>query len=257
MKKLLYIVAFVFIISCSSDDSPSPEENFAVTIRSSMSTATIDEIIPITITSNKPLHSIGNLYYNGVNYNTGNYNGTISGTSGTIYVQFHTAGNHTVSVDARDGIGEVTSNTLNFSVSQGNVAQITNINITSLDAADGNADPDESGEDQKPDVFLTLWKYKISPLNQNHYIRYDAAWKETSVKENAQNMNWNVSGDSYFLKPEVPIWIQVWDKDGSSQSNMSNLNERYLITLSDYPGQPSVVTKTYSDMEIEFTVDWN
>lgn len=258
------LLSAIFASCDNSDDnsSISPPENpvsssgFEATIEVLMEELQVDEQTSINISSNE---LIERFEYSFDNFQSVEERGH-DGTSETFCLTFDNPGLNTLDLRIYPVEGTAVENSIDFQINSENAVQITNIKINSFFDIDDTWDPEfpDDNTDRLADVYFELSKLSCRLAEPQYNL-----WYESSVTENQENLNWDLSSENVFVDLDGEFFIPLFDKDsedGSADQSLISIPQLTpFIDLQDYNvDRPSLIvlendTEQYN---IEVTLSW-
>lgn len=251
MKKIVTLITFLFIFSCSSD---STDASFKIDTLVNSTTVNVDEEISITITSPEEMTGIEYSYDN-FKSSFAVYPGSGYGTSKTLNFKFFKIGISTLYFRAyKSGNAKSQVKTVALNVEKGNRVKITGLKINSFDGINNSWDPEfiTSDPNRLADVRFSFLKLNfLNALDDEKQIK---SWYETSVKENQGDLTWSLINEELYTDSNSIIYFSIYDMDGPSlvQDLDKNFYDKFFKLSSYATTKPSSVTFSYPEDNVEF-----
>jgi len=256
MKKIITLLTFFLLISCSSDDTeetPTNIQDLNVTFTVGNTDLVIDEKLTITLQSNKSMHHI-QIFIDGVRVIDQVFSGFNANSS--FYFDYDTLGSKTIKfkVWSDENEAQVVEKTVNVSVTRGNAIKITKAQIISFTNIDGTWDSEYADTDinRLADVLFALEKRVTRIYEDGSYF---SNFLISTVKENQGDLTWDLSSENLFLNPNKILRLNVADIDTDFNQSLLDGFTRD-ISFSEYiETQPSTITVSYPSIHFEMILD--
>lgn len=264
----LLLVFFVICCSYSCDskdddndiplgiDNPTSSSGFSVNINVGVQELNLDEQTSVTISSEQLIEKF--------EYSFDDFQTTVerghNGTSETFCISFDNPGLNTLDLRIYPVEGTAVENSIDFQINSENAVQITNIEINSFFDINDTWDPEfpDDNIDRLADVYFELSKLSCRLAEPQYNL-----WYESSVTENQENLNWDLSSENVFVDIDGEFFIPLFDKDsedGSADQSLISIPQLTpFIDLQDYNvDRPSLIVleNNTEQYNIEVTLSW-
>lgn len=265
-KNQSFILLLIFLnLSCdkTDDDSnsfdsgnPISSSGFEANIQFAMEELRVDEQTSVTISSDQLIEKF--------DYSFDDFQTTVerghNGTSETFCISFDNPGLNTLDLRIYPVEGTAVENSIDFQINSENAVQVTNIKINSFFDIDNTWDPEfpDDNINRLADVYFVLSKLNCRLAEPQYNI-----WYASSVTENQENLNWDLSSENVFVDIDGEFFIPLFDKDsedGSADQSLISIPQLIpFIDLQNYNvDRPSLIvlendTEQYN---IEVTLSW-
>ncbi|WP_291135325.1 hypothetical protein [Flavobacterium sp. UBA7663] len=256
MKKNLFFLLIVSLVSCSTEDNNTA--SFSINLVSSETTVSIDQAFTITVDANE---EIKELWASTDNFATGGYAIRQFGTSHVLNFNFDTLGQKRISVRAKNQDNVVSENQVIVTVSRGNALKINGVQIISFYGINTTYDPEfpTTSPNHLADLRFGLSKNKLGNPLDNIYS--PVFWYLSNIIENQGNMTWDCSNAELFINQNASLKFGLADIDnGIAGADLLNGPPDYReISFSNYiETKPTTITYTFPEINLEFKlfVEW-
>ncbi len=215
MKNHIFrLLIMLLITACSSDDSNENNiSNFSITIEKDKNIAAIDEVITITISANDSIRRI-DISKDGWQTST-NMGSDSFGDYTTVYIDYESTGNKTISIKATNHNGDTDEQSVNIIIERGNAIKLKELQLNSFyninetwDAEYGTTNPERLA-----DVFYVLLKPRLNPFNGSRTIG-TPVWYKSIIRANQDDLFWSMQAENLYFNPNIPLYIAFADADG-------------------------------------------
>lgn len=259
MKKLIYLLPFIFITCTSSedDDENINQSNFSVDYQISTSNVLIDETFSINFTSNVPMTNIQTSTDNFISYKVCNVNNLLTKE---IYFNYDTPGLKTFQVRVINSNNENVTKTFSIQVNRGNAVKINGLQVTTFNNINQTWDPEFSNTDPNrlADLQFSFVKFKLSGICSTNGI--NDLWFLSNTIQNQGTMSWDLSSANLYCDPNRNIGFGLIDVDNGNivQDLIGSLPSKTFSFSSYTATKPNVITFNYPDVNLSFNVslDW-
>lgn len=261
MKKLLIVSIFCLsLLGCNPDNPPATPERvstFNIELVPSTVNVTIEETFSITVNANEKIELLGTSLDN---VEVSGFSNRGFGNSVVLYFNFDTLGQKTIRVRAINSQNDISEKQVVVNVTRGNAVKITGMKVVSFYNINQTWDPEYGVNDPNrlADVLFGFSKLKLSSDFSNEYGMY--TWFVSSVKENQGDLNWDLTSDGLYIKPDRKSRVGFVDKDGEMGQDLLHIPPDYKeISFADYlVSKPNTITYSFPDINLQFivTVEW-
>ena len=270
-KYLLLFLGSVSLLvssSCTSDSQSDYEEEIIESVEFKISIEktvfSVDEIVSLDVVSEEIMKNVCVVLNNSDslrNCQLGLTNEGV-GTTKTINMSFIAPGDQIIAVQVENLDGAITEKQLEISVVTDNSLAIKVVRLTSFKNINESWDPEfpDTDENRLADLKFVFRKKAVG-ISFDGYENYFAPGHLSDVLENQGNLEWNLSDEPMYLKPDRELFFSLVDVDGDLQIQdiLQGPPSEISFPLGEFQEEkPAVITLERPELELslELEVEW-